>query len=439
MATQSLTQLWAEIERSGGIENYIQQQLRERGFLIERKETKELSKKELREYKKSLKTEAANRRELKKQAWLAYRASHIVHLGESVYWNDADDFDRWDLEHAEKRAAENDLPQLEKPAHLAAALKISIEELRWLTYHREAAKNIHYIRFTIPKRTGREREIWAPLPKLKAIQRWILSEILEHIPVHGAAHGFLPGRSILTNAGRHTDSKIVLRVDLKDFFPTITFRRVKGVFRKAGYREQIATLLALLSTEAPRKIVRDGAEEYFVSLGPRCLPQGAPTSPAITNVVCMRLDRRLTGLAEKNGWRYTRYADDLTLSLPATHSGRPGVGRLLEAIRRIVEAEGFRVHQKKTFVARKGGRQRVSGFTVNGPGEPRVPRKLKRMLRAAIHNAKQGRDFKDGDFLRRMVGFAAYTYMAEPEPGARFLDELRRLESAAESTPDPEK
>lgn len=214
-----LVTLWRAIEQAGNIDAYIDQQLRERGFLVERKATEGMSKRELAQYKKQLKEEAAEKRRLRKEAWQAYKASHIVHLGEGVYWNDLDDWDKWDLEHAEERAAENQIPAFDNPKQLAEALGISVAELRWFAYHREAATNIHYRRFFIPKSDGSQRPIWEPLPKLKAAQRWILSEILEKLPIHGAAHGFLAGRSIATNAGHHTDAKIVLKMDLRNFFP----------------------------------------------------------------------------------------------------------------------------------------------------------------------------------------------------------------------------
>ncbi|MGK0290471.1 MAG: RNA-directed DNA polymerase, partial [bacterium] len=315
MAESNLAKLWSAINKAGDTGAYIQEQLKNRGFLVARTDTSSMSKAKLKEYKIALKAEAAEKKQLKKDAWAAYKANHIVHLGEGVFWNDAADFDQFDLPNAEKRAAENELPQLEKPEHLAKALGIDIPELRWLTYHRDVAEKIHYRRFTIPKRDGSDRAIWAPLPKLKAAQKWVHKQILDNIPVHGSAHGFLPGRSTYSNAKVHTDSKIVLRMDIRNFFPTITLPRVKGVFRKAGYREQIATLLALLCTEAPREIVEHEGKKLFVALDMRCLPQGAPTSPAITNVLCMKMDRRMAGLAKKFGWRYTRYADDLTFSL----------------------------------------------------------------------------------------------------------------------------
>jgi hypothetical protein len=423
--------LWRNIQQAGGRQAYIEQQLRERGFLVERRESTEgMSDRDLDAYKKSLREEAAEKRKLEKEAWLAYRANHIVHLGEGVFWNDDQRKDRWDVTHAEERAAENELPPLDTAQQLAEALGLTIPQLRWLAYHREAATRIHYRRFTIPKRNGKERPIWAPLPKLKAAQRWILHNIVEKLLVHGAAHGFLAGRSILSNARVHTNARIVLKMDIESFFPTVTLRRAKGIFRKAGYREQVATLLALLCTEAPREIVQHQGKEYYVALGPRCLPQGAPTSPALTNTLCLRLDQRLTGLARKLGWRYTRYADDLTFSLPDGHQGPPNLGKLMGVVRRIVEEEGFAVNPHKTRVHRKGGRQTVTGLVVNGPARPRVPRRLRRQLRAAIHNLKHGKPLHEGETLERLAGYAAYVHMTDPKLGESYLAVLGQMAAA---------
>jgi len=416
--------LWEDIVSAGGTDAYINAELKKHGFLVKRGDTAEMSARELEEYKKTLKREAAERRELRKRVWQVYKETHLIHLGEGIFWNDDLDQDRFDLPDAETRAAANELPRLDSPAELAAVLKITIPQLRQLTFHRDAAKKINYRRFTIPKRDGSERNIWEPLDRLKKIQRWILTEILEHLPVHSASHGFLRGRSTLSNALVHRGARVVVRVDLKDFFPTVTFRRVKGVFRKAGYREQIATLLALLCTEAPRKEVVDEGQKLFIAMGPRCLPQGAPTSPAITNTISLRLDKRLASLATKLGWRYTRYADDLTFSLPAEQTGRPGLGLLLGSIGRVVRSEGFNIHREKTRVSRRGGRQRITGLVVNGDLEPRVPRELKRRIRAILHNLKQGKPLHEGDTLNRIRGYAAYIFMTDPVLGARFLKEL---------------
>ncbi|MBX2799196.1 MAG: reverse transcriptase family protein [Myxococcales bacterium] len=429
--TTDLAALWLAIAEAGGIDNYVQNQLVEHGFLVERRETDTMSKAELKRYKAQLKREAAERRELRKAAWAAYRETHIVHLGDGVYYNDAATMDRWDLDEPEARAAANELPRLDGPDDLAKELGITVAQLRWLAVHRDAATRIHYTRFTIPKRDGSERAIWAPLPRLKAAQRWILRNVVEHLPVHGAAHGFLAGRSVVTNAAAHVGSKLIVNIDLKDFFPTITWRRARGMFRKAGYREQVATLLAMICTEAPREVVEWEGQSYFVALGPRCLPQGAPTSPAITNTICLRLDRRLSGLARRFGYTYTRYADDLTFSLPLAHTGEPRVGALIGAVGHIVRAEGFQVHPSKTRVQHTGRRQQVTGLVVNGREQPRVPRSLKRQLRAAVYNLRRGRPLPAGERFERLIGYAAWIHQAEPELGSELLAALGGLNPTA--------
>ncbi len=422
-----LLDLWQRVEQAGGRDKFIQAQLKEKGYLVERKPTDKMSKADLERYKKTLKEEAAQRRALAKESWLAYKASHLVHLGESVFWNDDLNHDRWDLADAEERQAENELPRLDKPKQLAEALGVTLAELRVLAYHRDAAQKLNYYRFTIPKRDGSRRAIWAPHRRLKAAQRWILRDIVERLPVHGAAHGFLSGRSIASNAEVHGNAKIVVKVDLKDFFPTVTYPRVKGVFRKAGYREQIATLLALLCTEAPRQVSEVDGKTYFLALGPRCLPQGAPTSPGLTNTLCLRLDRRLDGAARKLGWRYTRYADDLTFSLPNGHKGAPLLGKLLGCISAIAVAEGFVVHPDKTRVSRSGGRQRVTGLVVNGTTGPRVPRTVKRQVRAALHNLGHGKPLRDGETLSSLAGMIAYITMTDRKLGQKLRAELEKV------------
>ncbi len=431
MATD-LAQLWQAIVEAGGREAYINQQLRERGFLVERRSASDvgnMGEAEKARYKQKLKDEAAERRKIAAETWKAYKARHLVHLGEGVYWNDADDFDLLDLPDAEERAAENGVPKLDTPKELAEALGLTIPELRWLAFHRDAATRVHYTRFFIPKKDGTKRAIWAPMKKLKAAQRWILREIVERLPVHGAVHGFLAGRSTLSNAEQHENSEIVVEIDLKDFFPTITLARVKGVFRKAGYREQIATLLALICTEAPREVIERDGKTWYIALGPRCLPQGAPTSPALTNALCLRMDRRLSGLARKLGWRYSRYADDLTFSRPAGAKGKPRTGLLIGGVGRIAEAEGFVVHPDKTHVARTGSRQQVTGLVVNGEGAPRVPRRTRRQLRAALHNAEHGKALREGESLDTLHGLASYVHMTDAEQGRALLDRVAALKA----------
>ena len=427
MTTAQQTRLdtvWQAIESAGSINAYVRQQLQQHGYLVERRPTDGMSKSELDKYKKELKQEAAEQRRLKQEAWQAYKSKHIVHLGEGIYWSDDSSEDQWDTPNANKRLLANQLPVITKVPQLCEALNLTVSELRRLCYQREASTYSHYTRFEIPKRSGGMRAIWAPLPTLKQAQHWILHEILERLVVHGAAHGFLSGRSIATNAAEHSNSQLLVKLDIENFFPSISWKRVKGVFRKAGYPEQIATLLALLCTEAPREIVQDNGKTYYVALAERCLPQGAPTSPALTNALCLRLDRRITGFADKAGWRYTRYADDLTFSFAADNSQEADISRLLGTVKRILGEEGFNVNVKKTHVIRQHQAQQVTGLIVNGTQAPRVSRNLKRQMRAALHNLQQGKGLKEGESLNRLKGYAAYIAMTERELGKTMLAQL---------------
>lgn len=427
MTTAQQTRLdtvWQAIESAGSINAYVRQQLQQHGYLVERRPTDGMSKSELDKYKKELKQEAAEQRRLKQEAWQAYKSKHIVHLGEGIYWSDDSSEDQWDTPNANKHLLANQLPVITKVPQLCEALNLTVSELRRLCYQREASTYTHYTRFEIPKRSGGMRAIWAPLPTLKQAQHWILHEILERLVVHGAAHGFLSGRSIATNAAEHCNSQLLVKLDIENFFPSISWKRVKGVFRKAGYPEQIATLLALLCTEAPREIVQDNGKTYYVALAERCLPQGAPTSPALTNALCLRLDRRITGFADKAGWRYTRYADDLTFSFAADSSQAADISRLLGTVKRILGEEGFNVNVKKTHVIRQHQAQQVTGLIVNGTQAPRVSRSLKRQMRAALHNLQQGKGLKEGESLNRLKGYAAYIAMTERELGKTMLAQL---------------
>ena len=153
------------------------------------------------------------------------------------------------------------------------------------------------------------------------------------------------------------------------------------------------------------------------------LPQGAPTSPAISNLICRGLDSRLCALADKVGADYTRYADDLTFSFHEEPG--QGIGRFRWWVNQICHQEGFLVREDKFRVVRASQQQRVTGLVVNGEGGPRVPRKTRRMLRAAIHNIKQGKPYREDESLQTLLGYAAYIYMTDQELGTKMLEALR--------------
>ncbi len=367
----------------------------------------------------------AKRLEQQKQrraAWDQHRAGTVVYAGPGVSAGLQDT--KSDIEELTRRG----LPIAHDARDLAGLLGIELKALRWLTYHRRGAAVVHYHRYEISKKTGGVRCISAPKAALARAQRWVFDEILRRLEPEPQAHGFVPGRSILTNAANHTGKAVVCNLDLKDFFPSITFRRVKGLFRKLGYSEHVATLLALLCTEPPRVPVELDGKTYHVALGARVLPQGACTSPAITNALCRRLDRRLDGLARRHGFAYTRYADDLTFS----GDNPRAVGRLLKSIRSIVGDEGLTEHPTKTHVMRRSGRQEVTGLTVND--RPSVSRKDLRILRAILHNAarsgleSQNREGRP-DFAAHLCGRVEYACMVDPSRAPELRAALARAMS----------
>lgn len=424
---------WADVAATGGIREWVDAQIAKQG-LADPGFSSSMTDAEKKVYKARREEERRIRRELYKQAWAAYKREHIVHLGPGVWWHDTADVDRFDADDPEKKRQDNALPKLDDVDALAKALGLTVAKLRWLAYHRDVDSGTHYKRWHVPKRDGSQRLISAPKPDLKAVQRWIAHEITEHLPVHGAAHGFLTGRSILTNARVHANPRIVVKLDIKDFYPTVTWRRVKGLLRRAGLGEQVATLLALLSTEAPREEVDTHGRTYYVATGPRSLPQGAPTSPSISNAVCLRMDARLSGLAKKLGCHYTRYADDLTFSWHG--DAKADIGNLMHAVAAIVKAEGFAIHPKKTRVMRTGSRQAVTGLVVNHApeGRPvaRVPRKRIRDLESAIFNREKGRSGK-GESLEQLKGLAAFIMMADREKGRVLMERIDKLIAARDA------
>ena len=243
----------------------------------------------------------------------------------------------------------------------------------------------------------------------------------------------MPGRSTVTNAAVHAGATIVFKFDIRDFYPSVTTNRVKGLFRKAGYGEQVATLMALLCTEFPREELTLRGERYYVATGPRGLPQGAPTSPSITNALCMRLDARLAGLAKSLKLRYSRYADDLTFSWHGGATDAP-VKRIKTSVANIVGNEGFEIKDSKTRILRHGRRQRVTGLVVNksktGPAA-RVPRFKMRELRTALYKLEKGQPTVES--LEQLRGWAAYVYMTDASKGGPMLERLAKFSSTQES------
>lgn len=423
---------WRDIQSAGGVEAWIHAQLIEAQHTPHALPSDAQSEAQRKAFKEAKIAERAARKKLRTLANEARHFGTIGFLGHGVHWDELKDPDSFDLLDREAQAQKNGLPAIETAAQLAQAMGISLSTLRWMTFHREADTGTHYRTWTIPKRSGGERTITAPLHQLKTLQRWALRHYFEKLAVHSAAHGFLPARNVLSNALPHAGADVVVKLDVQNFFPTVHWKRVKGLLRKAGVAEQVATLLALLATEPPRQKVEFRGQTLFVATGPRVLPQGAPTSPAITNALCRRMDVRLSALARELGFTYTRYADDLSFSFRKTpERPRAALGILVDKAKDILRSEGFALNPQKTRVLRRGMAQRITGLTLNEAGpnvaKARVSRDVLRRLRAAIHNQQQGKPFREGESLSVLQGMAAWVKLSDPQKGASLLAQVAAL------------
>lgn len=258
-----------------------------------------------------------------------------------------------------------------------------------------------YDTHSIPKKSGGERQIEDPHPILKAAQRLFLQKLTETAILHDTCHGFRPGKSIISNATPHVGKDVVINLDLKDFFPTVTSKRVYGILKAFGYEDQELRFLTDMTTYDGR------------------LPQGAPTSPMLANIVCMKLDRRLNGLAQKIGADYTRYADDLSFS------GPENIINFIPVIRKIIAEEGFQLSLPKLRIHRKGARQDVTGLTVNE--QVSIPRAIRRRLRAAVHRVELGKDpFWKGQEMemQSLKGHLSYLASVHPEQAEEMLQAI---------------
>jgi len=326
------------------------------------------------------------------------------------------------------------LPPIVTAGDLAEWLQLSTSDLAWfadlkaLLTQRKLRHELHHYHYRIlAKPYGSVRLIEAPKPRLKQIQRQILTAILESIPSHPAVHGFIKGRSIKTFAAPHTDQRCVLKMDLRDFFASISGPRIQSLFRTAGYPEAVADSLGGLCTNvAPRGIwtplpeIAPAEIHNARTLYARPhLPQGAPTSPALANLCAFRADCRLTGLAESVGATYTRYADDLAFSGDATF-GRCAERFSIHAAAILAE-EGFTVHHRKTRIMRSGVHQRLAGITVNQ--HVNISRsdfdQLKAILTNCVRHGPQTQNREaHPSFQRHLEGRVSFVEMINPARGA---------------------
>jgi RNA-directed DNA polymerase len=338
------------------------------------------------------------------------------------------------------------VPRLDDLGDLCTLLDTDAAHLAWLAdpLHRQRRTPVgplHHYRYRWVTRAGRvPRLVEAPLARMAARQRILLHAVLDGVPVHPAAHGFVRGRGVRTAVGPHAGADVVVGLDLASFFASIEAGRVFGIFRAAGYPEPVAHhLTGLVTVEVPVGVLTrmppGGSPEQRFALR-RCLarphlPTGAPTSPALANLAAYRLDARLTGYVasiDGAGAAYTRYADDLIISGGAAL--RPRVDGLVRAVERIADDEGFALNPAKTRVRRRSQRQQVLGVVVND--RPTVAREEYDRLRAVLHNAARtsgAEQNREGhpDFRAHLTGRVAWVASLDPVRGERLRAVLDRI------------
>ncbi len=267
-----------------------------------------------------------------------------------------------------------------------------------------------YRNFSIPKKSGGVRQIEAPCKRLKEIQRWIKDEITDKFVVSEYATGFRKSMSIVDNARKHVGKELVINMDIKDFFPSVTYAEIFLMFAYIGYRKDVAHLLTKLCTNAEN-----------------VLPQGSPASPSISNHILLKLDKRLGKLAESIGADYSRYADDITFS------GKKSISTIIPLVEQIVEEEGFQVNRNKTRLQYNNQRQEVTGLIVNT--KISVSTTIESEIRNAIYFVrKYGVDdhmkhigCNKSFYMEHLYGIAYFIHMVDKDKGKKYLKQLNDI------------
>ena len=288
------------------------------------------------------------------------------------------------------------LPPIRSLEDFARETRLSEPFIKYLAFRSEYLYKV----YDLPKSSGGLRRIAQPSRELKAVQGWILRNILDKLAPSEHSKGFERGCSILDNASAHVGSSFILSIDLEDFFPTVTGRQVFGVFDSVGYSRAIGHILANLCLYKGR------------------LPQGAPTSPTLANLVCARLDARINGYAGPKGIVYTRYADDITLSAQTSEK----ISRAKDFLPTIVRSEGFCINKAKTKISGTMVRKEVTGLVVTSDSVG-IGRRRLRELRAKIHYLFLGRS----DDFSHVRGWLAYVQSVDRKAFARLGLYIARL------------
>lgn len=319
--------------------------------------------------------------------------------------------------------------QLQEREDLANLLKVDDKTLRYVLYAMSESKK--YRKFKIPKKgTGKFRDVVEPHPQLKYIQaalNHILQAVYQKHINKVSAHGFIKGRSIITNAKNHVAQKCVLNIDLKDFFPSINFGRVYGLLKAKPYNcsESIATVIAQICCYENQ------------------LPQGAPTSPVISNMICAKLDTEFQRFSKRYRCFYTRYADDITFSsfkriLPqqvASFTDVPGKINLGSDLIDLIERNGFKINEEKSRLRTHNRRQEVTGLIVNE--KVNVKREYINTVRVMLFKLEKDMDEKNqasSKFSDKILGRIEFIGAVRGRNDSIYLKFLSRLDRLSPNT-----
>ena len=309
---------------------------------------------------------------------------------------------------------QRNLPVIFDFVHLAMYFKCSSEVLKGVVANVER----HHDEYKIRKKAGGDRPIEAPDYLLKDIQRWIYINILcKDTSINDCVHGFIPKsmnkdkvRGVLTNAAPHAGHDWLINIDLKNFFHTVKLDKVKDYFSSLGYEDEVVKTLTALCTYKSR------------------LPQGAPTSPMLSNIIASTMDVMMLKYCNKRGIVYTRYADDLTFSANSDVEVPP-----IEDIYKIVYLNGFKVNRMKTKVRYKGCRQEVTGLTVtNGV---HVSQRFKKEILRELHFCKKFGVYEHykhlnttkGLYKEWLRGKIMFVRQIDPACGNKMLEQFNEL------------
>lgn len=323
------------------------------------------------------------------------KVNELIRFWEAYYRSRgiSDEFTKTCLDYA-KNLFQRDLPVIFDRQHLSLLLGLDEQYINSVVY----GADCHYRTFYIRKKSGGVRELSAPHYTLKYVQGWIYQNILKNVKVNYCAHGFRPKKSILTNAKVHVNNRFLLKIDMKDFFPSIDINKVVNIFRSMGYSNHVSFYLASICCVNGH------------------LPQGAPTSPALSNIIARHIDNRILGLCKKMNYRYSRYADDIAIS------GENIESWFADYVKKIIVECGFEVNETKVKLYNGNGAKILTGVSLAN-NRIRLPRDYRRSLQMALYCIRhyglydhlRRRKIKDPGYLASLLGKLNYWLMLEPD------------------------